>query len=361
MSMQAASLFLVSFLISLGMKGQGILTDTLPTSVNLTGFSPGKKVVKAEYGKVIMYFSQKDYLGKITDKDTVRITPKYFDDYTISKLLKRGRVKIFRRSTSSFQDSIRHRIKQYGSTADREFEFTDGTHFFMNLEVVGIMGAIYFSQPDLLNPQKKEIIIPKKEFEYDEEFAETNDTTSIKIRDYFPIKSKGYYVYDPNNSYGETDTNQCRTEILRGQDIFYFADCYAKFGIASIGTEMFGKGIYFYRNDSLFTIEADYEKDIHEKELKDALLLLPSYMKPGDSVTLNSSQLNKKVITYLFKDNLETKGKVYKDCIKIKIISYWDSGTIYLSYVWLKKDIGMIKWMRETGRIDEFINFFYKN
>ncbi len=358
--MRILILLLFFLLILQESKGQTILTDTLPKTVNLSRYNLGKKIVKAEYGKVIMYFKQEDYLGKDMNADTTRVTPKYFDDYTISKLLKEGKAKVFSRSTSSFQDSIRHRLKQYGSMADREFEFTDGTRFFMNLEIIGIMGAIIFPEIDLLKTQKKEKIIPKKEFEYEEEFSDKSDTSAIMIKDYFPVKASWYYVYDLNNGYEETDTNQCKLTRLNGKEVFYFAECYSKYSLVSIGTEMFGEGIYFYRNDSLFTIEADYEKDVHEKKLKDALLLLPSYMKPGDSITLNSSRSNKKVITYLFKDNLEIKGKVYKDCIKIKILNYWDSGTIYLSYVWLKKDIGMIKWMRESGRIDELINFFFK-
>ncbi len=337
---------------------QVILTDTFPTTVQLNKYNVGKKVVKAEYGKVIMYFKQKDYFGKELKDDTVRVTPKYFDDYSISKLLKKGKAKVWRRSTQIFQDSIRHRLKQFASMADREFEFTDGTCFFINLEIIGIMGAIYFPKFDSSKPQKKEIVIPQKKFEYDEEFAKTNDTSSIKIRDYFPVKPLGYYVYDSDNEYGETDTNQCKLTKIKGIDVFYFAECYNKYSLISIDWTMFGAGLYFYRNDSLFTMEAEYEKDIQEKDPGDALLLLPAFMIPGDSIIINLNS-HKNILTYLSREDVTIKGTTYYDCIKFKMLECWDD-TIYLEYIWLKKDVGMIKWMRSTGRRDEFINLFYK-
>lgn len=351
-------LLLLFFLLVLQeSNGQTILTDTFPTTVNLSRYNPGKKVVKAEYGKVIMYFKQKDYFGKNMNADTIRVTPKYFDDYLMAKLLKKGKTRIFRRSTSSFQDSIRHRLKQYASNADRLFEFTDGTCFFMNLEITGIMGAIYFQKSDSLKPQKKEIIIPMKKFEYEEEFPDKKDTTRIRIRDYFPVLSSQYYIYDLNNDYGETDTNQCRTTVLKGKDIFYFAECYSSNELISIGTEMFGKGIYFYRNDSLFTIDADYQQDINEKNLADSALLLPAYMKPGDSLMLVNDNWKREVLTYLRHEDIVVKDRSYQDCIKIKILTYYEES-IYLEYIWLKKNVGLIKWMRSTGRVDELIGFF---
>jgi hypothetical protein len=341
------------------LKAQSILTDTLPTTVNIAKFELDKKVVKAEYGKVIMYFNQTDYLGGKADADTIRITPKYFDDHSISRLLKEGKAKVWRRSTNSFINNIAHRLEQFGSMASRFFEFADGVSFFSNLEVIGIMGAYNFEFHDSSMQQKKDTVIQTKEFEYEEEFPNTKDTIAIKIKDYFPVNPSMYYVYDLNNDYGETDTNQCRSAMRQGQDIFYFAECYTQFPrLVSIGSTSFGSGLYFYRNDSLFTIETDYEKDIPEKEKEEAMLLLPSTMTAGDSsIIVDSIWNHRQVFTYLSCEDLTIKGTIHKDCIKIKILDYWDS-TIYLSYVWLKKGTGLIKWMRATGHVDELINCF---
>ena len=355
--MRSIAALLFSVLLFQQGKGQTVLSDTLPVTVYLSKFHLQQKVVRAEYGRAVMYFNQQDYLGKETDTDTLRITPKYFESSTIAELLTKGRAAIYRRSTHSFEDSITHRLKQYGSMADREFSFADGLSFFSNLERIGIMNAIIYDTPK--KSKKKKAVTPtrEKKFEYAEEFPDLKDTAAVTMRNYLPADTSRYYVYDLNNGYGEKDTNQCRAALVEGQAVFYFADCYAKYGIASIGSQLFGKGIYFYRHDSLFTIEAEYENDIPQKKIKEALPLLPARIVPGDSIMIHSFW-TRTVITCLAHEDLQIKNILHPDCIKLKILEYWDD-TIYLSYVWLQKGVGMVKWMRPSGSVYELIDHFY--
>lgn len=343
-------------LTGLTLFAQSAWIDTVKTPVNLKGFKLTNKVVKAEYGKVIMYFNQIDYLKRKVKEDTFRITPKYFSEQTIADLLKEGRVKIVRRSDDSVETEITHYLKQDGSTCDRIFELHDGVDFFFHLEIIGIMDAYAPSISDTVNSTEKDTTTQVKEFAYADELADITDTARIKIKDYFPSKPSFHYVYNDNNGYGELDTNICKSVKLNRKDIFYFAECYNKFGIVSIGTTMFGPGIYFYQNDSLFTIEADYEEDIKEKKLGDAALLIPALIKPGDSSILDLG-MNKQVFTYLKREDLKIGNITHKDCIKLKIKEYWPH-TIYIGYVWLKKGFGLVKWMRSTGLIEELVGSF---
>jgi hypothetical protein len=337
-------------------NAQSFSDDTVKTTVNLQKFKLEKKVVKAEYGRVIMYFNQTDYLKTQKDVDTVRITPKYFSDDIITDLLKKGSVKIIRRSDNSVVPKITHRIKIYGSQGQREFEFEDGEYFYSHLEIVGIMYDGMWSFPDSAELSKRDTIKPKKNYAYEEEFASTQIKKTIKIKDYFPNKPSSHYVYSNNNGYGELDSNVCKSGKLNNQDIFYYAECFDRFGLFSIGTTTFGPGIYFYKNDSLFAVDADYEKDIPEKNIKNATLLLPSYMSTGDSVIFDKG-LEKQTFTYLLNEDIEIGDIIHKDCIKFKIIDNWPD-TMYIQYFWLQKDIGLVKWMRSTGRIDELVNQF---
>jgi hypothetical protein len=305
-----------------------------------------------------MYFNQKDYLKTEVKLDTVRITPKYFADDVIVELLKKGKVKIIKRSDNLVETKLTHHLKQWGSMCDREFELSNGELFFSKLEIIGLMGVYDWKNIDTTKDIVNEKLNQVKEFEYIEEFANINDTSKIKISDYFPLKKNSFYVYTNNNGYEELDTNVCKTKILENKEIFYFAEYYNKFDIISIGSTMFGKGIYYFQNDTLFTIEADYEKDISEKQLLDSKILIPAYFKTGDSITINLES-NQQKITFLRKEDLKMGDIVYKDCIKLKIIESWPE-TLYLEYVWLKKDIGLVKWMRATGRIDELVNQFDK-
>ena len=129
-------------LISVLLRGQSIWKDTLKTSVNLKNFRLSNKVVQADYGKVVMYFNQADYLKTKVSADTVRVTPKYFSDEVIVDLLKKGRVKIIKRSDKTIESKIIHYLKQCGSTCDRIFELKNGVQFFGNLEIIGIMDTV---------------------------------------------------------------------------------------------------------------------------------------------------------------------------------------------------------------------------
>ena len=218
------------------------------------------------------------------------------------------------------------------------------------------MGVFTWNISDSVGSAKKASPIQLEKFEYPEEYPDNIDTTRIKIKDYFPFKPSFHYVYNDNNGYGELDTIICKSVKLISNNVFYFAECFNKFDVVSIGTTMFGPGIYYYQNDSLFTITADYEKNIKEKELGDPALLIPASIKPGDSSGLDLVT-HKQVFTFLTKEDLTIGEVIYKDCIKLKIKEYWPE-TIYIGYVWLKKDFGLIKWMRFTGLVEEMVGAF---
>lgn len=354
--MKILILFLFISLSGLSLTAQATWNDTAKTTVNLKGFKLTNKIVKAEYGKVNMFFNQSDYLKKEEKKDTVIITPKYFDDNTIADLLKKGQVKILRRSDNSIETEITHYLKQTVSMVDRIFELHDGVGFFSHLEIMGLEDVYDLGKPDTANIARKKTKTQVEKIKYEETFPNIIDTTTIKIKDYFPAKPSFHYVYDLNNGYGESDTNICKVGKLNDKDIFYFAECYDKYNIVVIGSTVFGCGIYFYQNDSLYTIEADYEKDIKAEELGAPALLIPALIKPGDSTTLDL-RTDKKVFTFLKREDLTIGNVKHYDCIKLKIKDYWDHS-IYLGYIWLEKNVGLIKWMRDTGRVDEMVNGF---
>ena len=113
---------------------QGTRKDTARTTVDLTHFRASNKVVKVKYGKVIMYFDQKDYLGKTIPADTVRVTPKYPEYGVIVELLKKGKAVVISRRDSTVAPSIVHYLERVLSTGYRTFELPNGTSFFSKPE-----------------------------------------------------------------------------------------------------------------------------------------------------------------------------------------------------------------------------------
>jgi hypothetical protein len=334
---------------------QVIWKDTLRTYINAKHFKLPPKMVEVRTGKAIMYFSQKDYWGREVEVDTFKIEQKFVNEEVVSALLKKGKVKITNRFNNAPITRYSHRLIQYGSMCDRVFEFEGGVSFFRALVVTGIYDGIIFKDQDSTEAAAKKAIVPKRDFAAKEEFPSVTDQEPIKIQDYFKpdiSKHKEYKGKFDDNGY--KDTIGCRLGSVEGQTIFYFPEeGFDRYHLTDIETTMFGPGIYYYRNDSLFGIEAIYEADIAMKKLKDGGLLFPSIMRTGDSTVFERGE-NRQVYTYLFKEDVTVNGKLFKDCVKFKMLSYWPE-TIYISYIWFAKDIGMIKWMRETGRVDELV------
>lgn len=335
-------------------------TDTLPVKVDLSRFHNNKKVVKAELWKAVIYFNQHDYLGKELREDTIRITPKYLEESVVNKLLEKGRARIFRRETGEWVKGIVHQLHTAYSLGIRRFEFMDGDPFFSQVEYrYSIMWNFNIGDSAKTETiKKKEVQV--KDFAAPEEYPDLTDTALLRIRDYYPlVEGRNYISRVPDNIFGETDTTKCRVTNLQGREVYYFAECYSRYDLYAIDITQFGEGLYYYRYDSLFTIEADYEKDIQEKELQDAVLLLPAVMKAGDS-TVSDNIFRRRVITMLRKEEIKAGNKLYNDCIKLKILDYYP-GTVYIEYVWLCRNIGQVKWMRGTGRVDEVVNWFDGN
>jgi hypothetical protein len=343
-------------------NGQTVWGDTLKTNVDISHFDPGKKTVEIKYFNVIMIFSQQDYLGKAVGENTVKLTEKYADEYKTASLLKEGKAKVILRENKKVVKQFSHKLVQYGSMCDRIFSLPDGTEIFRVLEITGIFGAIKLpDSTELAEIAKKPKAIPKKEFAADEEFPDYKDKTKIRLQEYFPADTAMHYAYINNWVRDDNiDSMVCKSGMVEGQKIFYFAqEGYTKYPqLIEVNFNTFGEGIYFYRHDSLFVIKTDYEKDIEGKSLSQSQFIFPAYMKPGDSTTITDDS-HKTVYTYLFKQSVKIGKTAYPECVKIKKIEYWDD-TIYLSYIWLEQGIGVVKWMRETGRTDELIEKYRK-
>jgi hypothetical protein len=337
---------------------QEFWNDTVYHTVDLRRFKTSKKIVRIEYGRITAFVNQKDYFGAVKNKDTIRITPKFLDDWKFIALMEKGKVKLYRITTESYVNKIQYRFKKIADIL-QFFEFEDSTVFFVQVRAhVSLFSNGFHFSNDSISKDSIRNIVRKKEFEYPEEFPATGQNGLFKIKDYFPGKKNNYYVYDNGNRYEERYTFRCKATRVQRKTVFYFRENYDKYNVYSIDYTHFGDGIYYFQNDSIYTIAVGYEKEIKEADTADAKLFLPTYLKIGDS-TARVNSVNRKVITLLKQEDLNITNKVYKDCLKFKQLTYWND-TIYLSYFWLHKNTGLVKWMRDTGREDVLINMFRK-
>ena len=56
-------------------------------------------------------------------------------------------------------------------------------------------------------------------------------------------------------------------------------------------------------------------------------------------------------------EDIEVPAGKFQECLKIRIKTKWDSGKEYVEYVWLAKGVGLVKWKKATGRLDELLYF----
>jgi hypothetical protein len=332
--------------------------DSSYTKVNLKKFHPGKKIVQIEYGKITAYANQHDYFGKTLKNDTVVVTPKYLDDWKFVELLEKGKLKIYRIATEEYVPEITYHLQKIADVFEL-FQFTDSVVFFMQARFrISIFNNPGFSFTFDSGTQIAKQKIIKKDFAYPEIFSLASDTGSVRIRDYFPLKKNRHYIYTYENRYGEKDTLVCKSGMLENKRVFYFREAFNKFNLYSLDYTFIGDGLFYYQNDSLFTIAAGYEKEINQSGFMDACVFLPAVCKMGDS-SIRVNYSNTKKIYFLKKDSVRVAGKIWKDCIKCKMLTYWDD-TVYLSYFWLQKNVGLVKWMRDTGREDMLNSYFDK-
>lgn len=179
--------------------------------------------------------------------------------------------------------------------------------------------------------------------------------------EFFPLVEGSEYTY--RGAYeGNVNVEALvvRTFFLPdGTKVFYFLDTSEKDEANPIiGSNMFGLGAYFFDNSGLWTIEAFWKEDLQKIDLVQRQLLLNSPLTPPSSTTLTGQQSNPitTVVVERFEDVSVAAGE-FQHCVKLKIITKWDSGKEYLSFVWLARGVGLVKWRKGTGRVEELTGY----
>ncbi len=183
-----------------------------------------------------------------------------------------------------------------------------------------------------------------------------------KEPDYFPlIEGAEYEFLGTFNGKEYTDVNIVKTTTTdSGLTIFYFArKADAAKDNAIVATSSFGLGAYVREKDKLLTCEAFWSRDLAKvtADMKQTLLALPLKEKAEQKFTANrGTQARRTVVAG--KEDVTVPAGTFKGCWKIDLEDVWtekaetSSGT-----VWLAPDVGMVKWKRATGRIDELVSF----
>lgn len=184
----------------------------------------------------------------------------------------------------------------------------------------------------------------------------TADATSPErlAHSYFPLVDGVLYKFE-----GEYKGERYRESLLlrrheiQGGAFFYFVeegDSKALFGC------MFGLGAYRMDDDGIQTAVADWVDDALERVSFDdgqRMLKLPPQI--GDETILRNGDCTLHLTVEGFEDVTVPAG-AFQNCVRIRIEEVWPDKK-YTGHVWLAEGVGMIRWHKGTGRIDELTSF----
>lgn len=179
---------------------------------------------------------------------------------------------------------------------------------------------------------------------------------TVHFEDYYPLekgKATVYYVtrltVTGSEKY-EDDTNVCKSVKIKGRQIFYFDDRTDE-ETEIIGSQSFCDGAFYYDKGVFMFSPIFWLEDLKKANLDYFEPLFPADITI-DSVYKYQYDQQKRKYKFNGFEKVIIKEKVYDDCLKLTVFQDWPTAH-YEDTVWFQKGIGVVKWLRSTGRLEE--------
>jgi len=143
-----------------------------------------------------------------------------------------------------------------------------------------------------------------------------------------------------------------------GDTLYYFVD---EDHHGAISANVFGQEMYWHEGRDVMTTEAypfDDIKEMNKSTTAFGNILVPSEIEVGAEYVLSNSDnswVKEAKISGI--EDINVKAGNFENCLKIVIKTKWEDGKTYSETIWLKRGVGMVKWIRTTGRIDELVKY----
>ena len=177
------------------------------------------------------------------------------------------------------------------------------------------------------------------------------------VKSYLPlIENSSYYYRGFYNGKEYVKGLKVKKLVLNGNcTAYYFNDID---GTTLIAGNMFGLGLFLKDYDGLYGIEANSSYFISDIDCSQQQKILHNYINFFEEIEYKGFNGDAKYLIEVegFED-IEVPAGKFQECLKIRIKTKWDSGKEYVEYVWLAKGVGLVKWKKATGRLDELLYF----
>jgi hypothetical protein len=179
----------------------------------------------------------------------------------------------------------------------------------------------------------------------------------VSLQEYFPLKNgvaRLFYVSHitaTDTLQDDNDSSICKSLLIKGKEVFYFDHSLNSGDTTIIGAASFCDGVFYYDNGRFIFSPLFWKYELKEANLDYFETLFPVKVSFGIVYKYQDGKEKRK---YKFNgfENVYIKGKHYKDCLKLTITQDWKTSQ-YIDTVWFFKGIGVVKWLRGTGRLEE--------
>lgn len=193
-----------------------------------------------------------------------------------------------------------------------------------------------------------------------------NAEQTVSFTDYFPLKKdtlKVFYVshiikLDSTKNKLDTikDKNKhsfCRSVSIKGKELFYFEDEEdSSDTVAIIGSQSFCGGVFYFENKVFFFSPIFWKQDLMHLNINHFEALFPATISIATIYKWQDGIAEKKAYKFTRFEDVIIKNKVLKNCLKLIVTKdYIDEQDV--DTVWFQKRIGVVKWLRSTGRLEE--------
>lgn len=183
-----------------------------------------------------------------------------------------------------------------------------------------------------------------------------NDSKGLLFEQYFPLKSgdkKIFYVShitDTDTLIAKNDTSFCMSNVIMNKEVFYFTD-EPRDSTTLIGSQSFCDGVFYFEDGEFFVSPIFWQADLKQSNLAYFERLFPKKIFL-DNIYKQQHGENRRKYIFDKKEDVSIKGKSLPSCLKLTIIQDWPTKQ-YVDTVWFQKNIGVVKWLRSTGRLEE--------
>jgi hypothetical protein len=180
---------------------------------------------------------------------------------------------------------------------------------------------------------------------------------TISFQDFFSLKggaSKVFYVSHITDKDTIKDKNTysfCRSLFIKGKEIFYFEDGDDIGDTTIIGSNSFCHGVFYFDSGALFFSPIFWKYELKQANLEYFEPLFPTVISFGTIYKIQDGE-EKRKYNFTGFEEVVVNGKVFKNCLKLTISQDWKTAH-YVDTLWFEKGVGVIKWLRSTGRLEE--------